>query len=79
MVQITGKRSWKQSTGVAAWSSGQHVMTSNLRIASRMSSNPGRGKPLFPWARDFTLIAQCPGTDSRVFLYKLKKLSTQSN
>ena len=45
--------------------------TSNLRIASRMCSNHVRDKPLFPWARNFTIIAQYwlgPGTDSRVFL-----------
>ena len=32
--------------------------TSILRIASHIGSNPVRGKPLFPWARNFTLIAQ---------------------
>ena len=33
--------------------------TRNLRIASHMGSNPVRDKPLlFPWARNFTLIAQ---------------------
>ena len=31
--------------------------TSNLRIDSRMGSNPVMDKPLFPWARNFTLIA----------------------
>ena len=30
--------------------------TSNLRIASHMGSNPVRDKPLFPRARNFTLI-----------------------
>ena len=45
--------------------------TSNLRIASRIGSNPVRDKPLFPWARNFTIIVQywlVPGTYSRVFL-----------
>ena len=46
-------------------------LTSNLRIASRMGSNPVRDKPLFPRERNFTLIAQywlVPGTDKRVSL-----------
>ena len=46
-------------------------LTSNLRIVSGMGSNPVRDKSLFPWAWNFTLIAQywlVPGTDSRVFL-----------
>jgi hypothetical protein len=30
--------------------------TSNLRIANREGSNPVRGKPLFPLARNFTLV-----------------------
>ena len=41
--------------------------TKNLRIASRMGSDPVRDKPLFPLARNFTLIAQywlVPGTVS---------------
>ena len=57
-----------ESGGVVEWVTRQ---TSNLRITSRMGSNPVRGKPLFPWARNFTLIAQywlAPGTDLRVFI-----------
>ena len=45
--------------------------TSNLTIASRMGSNPVRDKPLFPSARNFTLITQywlVPEMDSTVFL-----------
>ena len=37
--------------------------TSNLRIASRMGSNPVWHKPLCPWVRNLTL------TDFKVFLY----------
>ena len=32
--------------------------TNNLRITSHMGSKPVKGKPLFPQARNFTLIAQ---------------------
>ena len=56
------------SGGMVEWLTCQ---TSNLRIASRMGSNRVREKPLFPWARNCTLIAQywlVPGMDSRVFL-----------
>jgi hypothetical protein len=45
--------------------------TSKLMSVSRMGSYPIRGKLLFPWARNFTLIAQywlVPGTDSKVCL-----------
>ena len=45
--------------------------TSNFRIASRMGSNPVRGKLLFLWVKNFTLIAQfwlVPEMDSRVCL-----------
>ena len=48
------------------------VDNANLWIASSMGSNPVRDKPLFPQARNFTLITQywlIPGTDSRVFIY----------
>jgi hypothetical protein len=40
-------------------------VTSNLMIVSRMGSNPVRCKPLFPWARNFTLIAQYVMVGSR--------------
>ena len=43
------------SDGVVEWLTHQ---TSNIRITSRMGSYPVRGKPLFPLARNFTLIAQ---------------------
>jgi hypothetical protein len=64
----------RNSTEMAAWSSGKRV-----RITSRMGSNPVRGKSLFPWARNFTLIAQywlVPGTDSTVCVYKLMTTNT---
>ena len=38
---------------VAAWLTRR---SSNLRIASRMDSNPVGNKPLFPWARNYTQI-----------------------
>ena len=56
------------SGGVVEWLTRR---TSSLRIAIRMCSNPVRDKPLFPWLRNFTLIAHywlVPGTDSRVFI-----------
>jgi hypothetical protein len=40
--------------GVAVW---LMRWTSNLRIADRVGSNPIRGKPLFPRARNFTFIS----------------------
>ena len=55
--------------------------TSNLRIASRMGSNPVRDKPLFLSARNFTLIAEywlVPGTDFESVFTSLW-LPTQSN
>jgi hypothetical protein len=33
-------------------------LISYLRFAGSMGSNPDKGKPLFPLARDFILIAQ---------------------
>ena len=45
--------------------------TSNLRIARHMGSNPVKDKPLFPSARNFTLITKywlIPGTDLRVLI-----------
>ena len=39
------------------WQHWRH-QTSNLRIASCMGSNQVRGKLLFPWAKNFTPIAQ---------------------
>ena len=54
--------------GVFEWITCQ---TSIQMITSSMGSNPVRGKLLFPWARNFILIAQywlVPGTDLRVFL-----------
>ena len=60
------------STLMLWWQCGRVVNasgTSNLRIASCMGLNPIGGKPLFPWARNFTLIVQywlVQGTDSRV-------------
>jgi hypothetical protein len=42
------------SGGVAEWLTRR---TSNLRIADRVDSNPVLGKPLFPWARNFTFTA----------------------
>jgi hypothetical protein len=39
-----------------AWSSLLTRRTSNLMIAGSVGSNPVRGQPLFPWARNFTLI-----------------------
>jgi hypothetical protein len=59
-----------RSGGMAEWLT---LRTSNLMIASRMGSNPVRGKSLIPWARKFTLIAQnwlVPGTDWNC-VYKL--------
>ena len=38
------------SGGVVEWLTRR---TSNLRIASRMGSNPVKDKPLFPWARNY--------------------------
>jgi hypothetical protein len=43
------------SGGVAEWLT---RLTSKPRIAYCLDSNPVRGKPLFSWARNFTLIAK---------------------
>ena len=58
-----------------------NTRTSNLRIPRRVGSNPGRGKPLLPWARHFTLIARywlVPWTDSRVFLLAFRFLHNRT-
>ena len=49
MVNFVLKVTIHNKINAAAWS--------NLRITSRMGSNSVRDKPLFPRARNFTLIA----------------------
>jgi hypothetical protein len=54
---------------MAEWST---PPSSNLKFTGRVGSNTSRDKPLFLWARNFTLIAYywlIPGTYSRVFQY----------
>jgi hypothetical protein len=43
------------SDSMAEWLTHQN---SNFMIASRMGFNPIRGKFLFPWARNFTQLAE---------------------